>query len=96
MSLEDDPATVRPLASYQSPTSSETITGVHLPKQASDSPKQRAQQLLSLKKSCQGMQREINAMLTQKMEEDKASSTTQAVNEKKEEENYGEEADEDE
>ena len=84
---------VRPTATYKSPSAEQKITGAPVTKPTPESPKERSLHLQRLKKSCQGMQKEINAMLTQKMEEDRANSTAQAVDEKKEEENYGEEVD---
>jgi hypothetical protein len=58
---------------------------------------ERTAYLTSLRTSITGMQHQINAFLTQKMEEDNQKAGTAAVtdDDAKEEENYGEEAVED-
>jgi hypothetical protein len=56
------------------------------------STEQRTDYLGELRSSISQVQADINAFLTQKMEEDNAKSGQSNVNDEKEEENYGEEA----
>lgn len=61
-----------------------------------DSTKDVTEFLVKLRQSTIKMQKDVNAFLTQKMEEDKAKDTAQngtKVDEDKEEDMYGEEAD---
>ena len=60
---------------------------------AADAPTaERVSYLGALRSSVTALQEEINAFLTKKMEEDKATSTkAQGLDDRREEENYGEE-----
>lgn len=87
-------------ASYNSPTGKHTFnyTQSALGSQASAS--DTAKYLGDLRKTLSQMQPEINTFLTQKMEEDKRTAVNSSLisgslNEDKEEDNYGEEAEDD-
>ncbi|KAL8717695.1 MAG: hypothetical protein Q9225_005085 [Loekoesia sp. 1 TL-2023] len=84
-------------ASYTSPSASKTFTH-SLPSAATTSTAEKTQYLSTLRQSVTKLQDEVNAFLTEKMEEDKALAVKAGVkvDEKKEEENYGEENVEDE
>ncbi|MCJ1332087.1 hypothetical protein MMC10_008779 [Thelotrema lepadinum] len=59
---------------------------------ADPSTAERVKYLGSLRSSVTALQEEVNAFLTKKMDEDKASATkSQALDDRREEENYGEE-----
>ena len=57
------------------------------------SPKEKSAYFASLRSSVTKLQDEINTLLTTKMEQDKAQSSSdgRSIDDKKEEENYGEE-----
>lgn len=88
------------MAEYKSPNGQHTFS-YSLPTNTDpESTKEVTAFLSDLRKSAIQMQKDINAFLTQKMEEDKASetngtSTSTKVDEDKEEDNYGEEVEED-
>lgn len=71
-------------ATYNSPTTSQTFTHP-LP-----STKEKTAYLSALRKSVTQLQEDVNTFLTSKMEEDKALAG-EKMDEKAEEENYGEE-----
>lgn len=79
-------------ATYASPSTSRTFTYV-LPSSSTTSTTEKIEYLFTLRNSVTQLQDEINACLTEKMEEDKALAARVGwkVDEKKEEENYGEE-----
>ena len=82
-------------ATYSSPESAEKLLTKELPQLPQEpSTEQRTEYLAALRSSTTQMQKDVNEFLTQKMEEDKASGGVQAgkTKEDKEEENYGEEA----
>jgi len=58
---------------------------------ANPSTEQRTSYLSELRTGISQVQGDINVFLTQKMEEDKAEAGRSALNDEKEEENYGEE-----
>lgn len=80
-------------ATYSSPTTSIPHTiSTPLPTLSSPSTDDRVAYLAELQSSVKKLQGDINTLLTQKMEEDKAASGKDAkVDDAKEEENYGEE-----
>jgi Gon7 family len=91
-------------ASYNSPTNKPFTYNEKLPNPATSAPTDRAAYLSKLRAATVELQKNINAELTQRMEEDKlraGEGTTEAstkqgvVDESKEEENYGEEVMED-
>ncbi|KAL9635527.1 MAG: hypothetical protein Q9164_003408 [Protoblastenia rupestris] len=80
-------------ADYISPTTSQTFTHILPSASASNqSTKQKTQYLSSLRRSVVQLQDEVNGFLTTKMEEDKALATGKEgkVDEKREEDLYGE------
>ena len=79
-------------ATYTSPTSSETFTHT-LPSASTTSTKEKTAFLSALRRSVVKLQEGINGFLTTKMEEDKAlgASAGIKVDDKAEEDNYGEE-----
>ncbi|KAL8935016.1 MAG: hypothetical protein Q9216_005625 [Gyalolechia sp. 2 TL-2023] len=83
-------------ATYTSPTASQSFTHP-LPSSATTSTAQKTEYLSTLRQSVTKLQDEVNAFLTEKMDEDKALAAKAGleVDEKKEEERYGEEDDED-
>lgn len=84
------------IASYSSPASGEKTFSAVLPSLSqSPSSKEKTDYLLSLRSNTVSLQQQVNDFLTQKMEEDKArGSQGERSKEEKEEEYYGEEADE--
>lgn len=84
-------------ATYTSLSSSQNFTHP-LPSSATSSTAQKTEYLSTLRQSVTKLQDEVNAFLTEKMEEDKvlAAKAGLKVDEKKEEERYGEEDVEDE
>ena len=87
--MSDQPLT----AIYTSPSTSSAIVFTHpLPPSSTD----QTTYVAALRESTLKLQDDINALLTQKMEEDKAVAGTRAVDEAKAEENYGEEGAEEE
>lgn len=93
-----------PSASYISPSDTHTFTIPQQPTTTNPSTKTQAQtaHLSALRASTKQLQSDINAFLTQKMEEDKAAAASNANDKKsgksrdeEEEENYGEETVED-
>ncbi|KAL8772401.1 MAG: hypothetical protein Q9209_002352 [Squamulea sp. 1 TL-2023] len=81
-------------ATYTSPSTSKTF--VHpLPSSTTTSLPEKTQYLSTLRQSVTRLQDEVNAFLTEKMEEDKAlaakAGVSDKVDEKKEEDFYGEE-----
>ena len=83
-------------ADYVSPNSSKTF--IHaLPTSSATSTAEKTQYLSALRKSVVQLQEDINTFLTSKMDEDKAlvSKTGLKVDDKQEEDNYGEEGVED-
>ena len=84
-------------ADYSSPTITKTFHHP-LPPATTTSTKEKTQYLSALRKSAVQLQEEINAFLTTKMEEDKAlaASAGMKIDDRAEEENYGEEKVEDE
>ena len=91
-----DPTTTILKADYRSPASSKTFHHA-LPSLATSSTTEKTQYLSTLRKSVTQLQEEVNAFLTGKMEEDKALTAKAGikVDDKKEEQNYGEEGVED-
>lgn len=89
------PSTLK--ATYTSPTTSETFTHA-LPSASVQSTQDKTVYLSALRKSVIQLQEDVNGFLTSKMEEDKvlAANAGVKVDEKAEEENYGEEKVEDE
>ena len=83
-------------ADYTSPTATKTFTH-SLPSASNASTKEKTNYLSALRKSVVKLQDEVNAFLTTKMEEDKAlaGSAGMKVDDRTEEENYGEEKVED-
>jgi hypothetical protein len=84
-------------AVYSSPNSSKTFAHA-LPSASTNSTKDKTAYLSALRKSVVQLQEDVNGFLTTKMEEDKAlaASAGMKADDKKEEENYGEEGAEDE
>lgn len=80
------------LANYKSPTSAQTMS-FELPAVPKDggSVQDKTAYLSALRAKASEMQSEVNAFLTQKMEEDKAAETAKSSVDEKEEERYGEE-----
>jgi len=76
-------------ATYNSPTTSQTFTHP-LPSTPTPSTKEKTAYLSALRKSVTQLQEDVNTFLTSKMEEDKALAG-EKMDEKAEEENYGEE-----
>ncbi|KAL8762433.1 MAG: hypothetical protein Q9184_001561 [Pyrenodesmia sp. 2 TL-2023] len=89
-SIPQNPTTLS--ASYTSPSTSKNFTHP-LPSSSTKSTAEKTQYLSSLRKSVTQLQEEINTFLTEKMEEDKtlAAKAGVKIDEKKEEDNYGEE-----
>ena len=83
-------------ADYVSPNSSKTFYHA-LPTSATTSTAEKTQYLSALRKSVVQLQEDVNTFLTSKMDEDKAlaSKTGLKVDDKQEEDNYGEEGVED-
>ena len=84
-------------ANYASPSTTKTFTHP-LPTASTTSTQEKTNYLSALRKSVVKLQEEVNGFLTAKMEEDKAlaADAGMKVDEKAEEENYGEEKVEDE
>ncbi|KAI4185884.1 MAG: hypothetical protein L6R41_003856 [Letrouitia leprolyta] len=84
-------------ATYTSPSLSQSFTHP-LPSSMTTSTAEKTEYLSNLRQSVTKLQDEINTFLTEKMEEDKALAAKAGlkVDEKKEEERYGEEDVEDE
>lgn len=88
-------------ADYNSPSGQRNFSYALPATINSESTKEVTASLSDLRKSALQMQKDINVFLTQKMEEDKATSnsngtsTSTKVDEDKEEDNYGEEVEED-
>ena len=82
---------------YRSPTSTQTFRQF-LPSSSTTSTDEKTHYLSALRNSVTQLQEEVNTFLTSKMEEDKtlAAKAGLKVDDKKEEENYGEEGVEDE
>lgn len=79
-------------ATYISPTNEPFTHTQTLPALQTTSPKERTAYLNALRKGVVEMQEKVNKDLTLRMEEDKATEGKAAVvDEKKEEDNYGEE-----
>ena len=80
-------------AEYKSPNGSRIFESSLSPISASPSTKDKTAYLSALRSSVATLQEEVNGFLTAKMEEDKALVSTNGVkvDEKEEEENYGEE-----
>lgn len=85
-------------ASYQSPSNPPFTHTRTLPAPASTATRDKVEYLMAVRKATTEMQERINKELTQRMEEDKtteaagaAGKAMIAVDEGKEEENYGEE-----
>ena len=78
-------------AEYRSPISIQTFYHT-LPSSSTTSTDEKTLYLSTLRKSVTQLQEEVNTFLTSKMEEDKALATNAGskVDDKKEEENYGE------
>ena len=100
MAPSNEDGRVGPLlkAEYTSPIASQTFSHP-LPSTSLAAPTtQKTSYLSALRASVVKLQEEVNGFLTRKMEEDKAIAATNGtkVDEKKEEENYGEEVVEDE
>ena len=81
-------------ATYTSPTASKTFS-YSLPS-LNDPPTtaEKTAYLATLRESVTKLQEEVNTFLTAKMEEDKVAGVGGKVDEKREEENYGEEGEE--
>ena len=79
-------------AIYTSPTSSETFAHT-LPSASTASTREKTAYLSALRKSVVKLQEDVNGFLTTKMEEDKALAANAGikVDDKAEEDNYGEE-----
>lgn len=83
-------------ATYASPTNDHFTHTTNLPHLGSTAPSDRAVYLSTLRKACAEMQDLVNKELTHRMDEDNARVAGGAgknvrIDEKKEEENYGEE-----
>lgn len=81
-------------ATYTSPDSSPHTISLPLPATTPDpTTSARVAHLASLQSSIKTLQADLNAFLTQKMDDDKAAGVAKAgkVDDAKEEENYGEE-----
>lgn len=89
-------------ATYASPTNKAFDSSISIPAPPSDSVTDKTQYLAALRHAIAATQAQINKELTQRMEEDNARSggaktgASKAVDEDKEEENYGEEVQEEE
>ncbi|KAK5017091.1 hypothetical protein LTR39_001733 [Cryomyces antarcticus] len=90
MAPSTDPATLE--AVYTSSASSQTFSHP-LPSasSATSSVQEKTAYLSALRASAAQLQGEVNAFLTQKMDEDRAAEGKAKVDDEKEEENYGEE-----
>ena len=79
-------------AEYAAPNDAKSFA-YPLPPASNESTEQKTAYLSALRESVSKLQEDINAFLTKKMEEDKGSASTAGskVDDKKEEENYGEE-----
>lgn len=78
-------------ATYKSPTSEPFLHTAELPAPASNAPIHRTAYLGALRAAVGEMQEKINKDLTSRMEDDKTRAASAAVDEAKEEDNYGEE-----
>jgi len=84
-------------ADYSAFAAAKNFQYAQVPLGGQPTPKETTAYIASLRNSLLEMQNDINAYLTQKMEEDKAAAATNGngiadkVDEQKEEENYGEE-----
>lgn len=78
-------------AVYSSPAATRTFSHPTSPLTPSHLVQEKSAYLSSLRTSVTKMQEEVNAFLTQKMEEDNAQAKNLGVDEQKAEENYGEE-----
>ena len=89
-SYHDSPTSLK--AEYASPAAAETFTH-SLPAASNASTEEKTMYLSALRKSVVKLQEEVNGFLTTKMEEDKALAACAGVkvDDKAEEENYGEE-----
>ena len=89
-SSHDPPTCLK--AHYASPAATQTFTHA-LPAASNASTKEKTMYLSALRKSVVKLQEEVNGFLTTKMEEDKALAARAGVkvDDKAEEENYGEE-----
>ena len=78
-------------AEYRSPSSSKTF--IHVLPSSTFSTAEKSQYLSALRQSVTQLQEDVNAFLTSKMEDDRALASKDGlkVDDKKEEENYGEE-----
>ena len=79
-------------AIYKGPESTKVFTHP-LPSNSTNNTEEKTSYLSALRKSVIQLQNEVNEHLTVKMEEDKVAqaTTTKGVDDRKEEENYGEE-----
>ena len=95
---ELSPRVVTLSAAYESGTNKPFKAEAALTVPRSDSVADKTTYLKSLRKAVQNVQEQVNKELTERMEEDKARATAQVgkskvvVDEAKEEENYGEDA----
>lgn len=89
---EDSSPTVTLKADYAAPNEAKSFA-YPLPPATNESTEQKTAYLSALRKSVTKLQEDINLFLTQKMEDDKGLASTDGskVDDKKEEENYGEE-----
>lgn len=94
---EDKSETPSLKAAYIAPNASKTFA-LQLPAPDTTSTEGKTAYLSALRGSVTKLQEEVNTFLTSRMEEDKALASVagQKVDDKKEEENYGEEGAEDE
>lgn len=83
-------------ATYSAPAEQSETFRINMPPCSPDSSTEdRTKYLGDLRTSISQIQGQVNEFLTQKMEKDKTAAGTEAANETKEEENYGEEVPED-
>ena len=89
---EDNPPKTALKAEYSAPTSSKAFSHP-LPPASTSSTEEKTAYLSALRESVTKLQEELNTFLTGKMEEDKALAVAAGskVDDKREEENYGEE-----
>ena len=89
---EDSSSNATLKADYAAPNEAKSFA-YPLPPATNESTEQKTAYLSALRESVTKLQEDINAFLTQKMEEDKGLASTDGakVDDKKEEENYGEE-----
>ena len=87
-----EPPKVELTAIYKGPESTKVFAH-QLPSNSTSSTEEKTNYLSVLRKSVIQLQGEVNEHLTAKMEEDKSvqTATTKGVDDRKEEENYGEE-----